>query len=256
MVGVAWPSPAWENYRLRVLTTEPSVPIIQQNAWGGSVHTMLTVAGSDRRAERLGMVEEQLRARGVRHERVLHAMSELPRQEFVAEPYRFAAYEDRPLPIGYGQTVSQPYMVAVMTVALRLGPEDRVLEVGTGSGYQAAVLAQLVREVVTFEWVPELAERARATLQRLGVEGVEGRVGDGSLSAGGEPFDGIIVTAGAAEIPPPLVDQLAPGGRLVMPVGSPRRQILTVVHRTTGGLREEQREDCVFVPLQGAYGWT
>ena len=217
---------------------------------------MLTVSGSDRRAERLGMVDAQIRARGLRHQGVLRAMSEVPRQEFVAEPYRCAAYEDRPLPIGYGQTVSQPYMVAVMTVALKPGPEDRVLEVGTGSGYQAAVLARLVREVVTVEWVPELAARACATLRRLGVEGVEGRVGDGSLSAAGEPFDGIIVTAGAAEIPSPLVDQLAPGGRLVMPVGSPQSQILTVVHRTAGGLQEEQREDCVFVPLQGAYGWT
>ena len=253
---MTWWSPAWENYRLHLLTTGTGVPIIQPDPWGGLVHTMLVVSGSDRRAERLGMVEEQLRARGLRHQGVLHAMSEVPRQEFVAEPYRFAAYEDRPLPIGYGQTVSQPYMVAVMTVALRPRSEDRVLEVGTGSGYQAAVLAQLVREVVTFEWVPELAERARATLMRLGVEGVEGRVGDGSLSAGGEPFDGIIVTAGAAAIPPPLVDQLAPGGRLVMPVGTPRSQVLTVVQRTAGGLQEEQCEGCVFVPLQGVYGWA
>ena len=254
-MGVTWRALAWGHYRLRVLTTGRSVSIIQADPWGGSVHMMLTVSDSDRRAERLGMVEEQLRARGLRHEGVLHAMSEVPRQEFVAESYRFAAYEDRPLSIGHGQTVSQPYMVAVMTVALEPGSGDRVLEIGTGSGYQAAVLAQLVREVVTFEWVPELAEQARATLARLGVEGVEGRVGDGSLGAGGEPFDGIIVTAGAAEIPPPLVDQLAPGGRLVMPVGTPRSQILTVIRRTTGGLREEQREDCVFVPLQGAYGW-
>ena len=183
-------------------------------------------------------------------------MSEVPRHEFVPETHRSAAYEDRPLPIGHGQTISQPYMVAAMTEALEPAPDDRVLEVGTGSGYQAAVLARLVNEVVTFEWVPELAELARATHTRLEITRVQVFAGDGSVGAGDEPFDGIMVTAGTGEIPPKLIDQLAPSGRLVMPLGTSGRQTLTVVRRTSGGVWKEQREDCVFVPLRGPHGWS
>lgn len=201
------------------------------------------------------MVDEQIRARGIHHAGVLRAMGEVPRHEFVPVESRSAAYEDRPLPIGYGQTISQPYMVAVMTAALEPQPGDRVLEVGTGSGYQAAVLARLVATVYTVEWVPELAERARATLARLAIDNVEVVAGNGSLGVPGRQFDGIIVTAGAPELPPPLLEQLAEGGRLVMPCGTRDYQVLTIVRRQHNEFREEQREGCVFVPLQGASGW-
>ena len=201
------------------------------------------------------MVEEQIRVRRIRHEGVVRAMSEVPRHEFVPEEYRPEAYDDRPLPIGHGQTISQPYMVAAMTEALRPRAEDRVLEVGTGSGYQAAVLARLVASVCTIEWIPVLADRARATLERLGITKVRVLVGDGSLGVRGDQFDGIIVTAGAPEVPPALVEQLTEGGRIVMPCGTRQRQVLTVVHRQKHKFEEEQRDGCVFVPLQGESGW-
>ena len=201
------------------------------------------------------MVEEQIRVRRIRHEGVVRAMSEVPRHEFVPEEYRPEAYDDRPLPIGHGQTISQPYMVAAMTEALRPRAEDRVLEVGTGSGYQAAVLARLVASVCTIEWIPVLADRARATLERLGITNVRVLVGDGSLGVRGDQFDGIIVTAGAPEVPPALVEQLTEGGRIVMPCGTRQRQVLTVVHRQKHKFEEEQRDGCVFVPLQGESGW-
>ena len=215
----------------------------------------MKTSDSERMAERLRMVEDQLRSRGIHHAGVLRAMSTVPRHEFVPEQHRLAAYEDRPLPIGYGQTISQPYMVAVMTAALQPEAADRVLEVGTGSGYQAAVLAQLVSEVVTFEWVPTLADRAKATCARLGIENVHVYSGDGSLGSKDSPFDGIIVTAGAPAVPAPLFEQLSDGGRLVIPVGTRLRQVLTVIRRTGEGFQEEQREGCVFVPLQGRCGW-
>lgn len=201
------------------------------------------------------MVDEQVRARGIRHEGVLQAMREVPRHEFVPAECRADAYDDRPLPIGQGQTISQPYMVAAMTAALDPGDGDQVLEVGTGSGYQAAVLARLVGSVRTIEWVPELADRARATFERLGVTNVEVSTGDGSLGIPGEQFDGIIVTAGAPEVPPALVEQLANGGRIVMPCGTRYHQVLTVIQRNNHSFQEEQRDGCVFVPLQGESGW-
>lgn len=201
------------------------------------------------------MVEEQIRVRRIRHEGVVRAMSEVPRHEFVPEEYRPEAYDDRPLPIGHGQTISQPYMVAAMTEALRPRAEDRVLEVGTGSGYQAAVLARLVASVCTVEWIPALADRARATLERLGITNVRVLAGDGSLGVRGDRFDGIIVTAGAPEVPPALVEQLTEGGRIVMPCGTRQHQVLTVVHRQKHKFEEEQRDGCVFVPLQGKSGW-
>lgn len=201
------------------------------------------------------MVDDQIRARGIRHEGVLRSMSEVPRHEFVPREYQVDAYEDRPLPIGQGQTISQPYIVAAMTAALEPDAGDRVLEVGTGSGYQAAVLARLVASVWTFEWVPELADRARETLERLEVRNVEVRTGDGSGGVPGEQFDGIIVTAGAPEVPSPLLNQLAEGGRIVMPCGSRDHQVLTVVKRQGHRYQEEQRDGCVFVPLQGESGW-
>lgn len=206
-------------------------------------------------ARRRRMVDSQIRRRGIRHDGVVRAMTEAPRHEFVPAAYRSEAYDDRPLPIGHGQTISQPYMVAAMTEAIEPAATDRVLEVGAGSGYQAAVLARLVAEVRTFEWVPELADRARATLARLGVANVQVTAGDGSLGAPGERFDGIMVTAGAPAAPPRLVEQLADGGRLVMPRGPRTHQVLTVIRRRGTGFDEEERGGCVFVPLRGASGW-
>ena len=202
------------------------------------------------------MVAEQLEVRGVHDARVLAAMREVPRHEFVPPGQQRFAYDDRPLPIGSGQTISQPYMVAIMTQALCPTPADLVLEVGTGSGYQAAVLSKLVREVVSIEWVPQLADRARATLARLGVSNVMVLAGDGSEGfAERQPYNGIIVTAGAPRAPQTLRQQLASWGRLVIPVGTTSYQQLLVIRRQGGHCEEEWREGCVFVPLQGTHGW-
>ena len=216
---------------------------------------MATESDRGRAHERRHMVDTQIRARGVRHAGVLRAMAAVPRHEFVPAVSASAAYEDRPLPIGYGQTISQPYMVAAMTAALEPAAGDRVLEVGTGCGYQAAVLARLVAEVVTIEWVPELAAQAGATLAGLGIANVRVTAGDGSRGVPGERFDKIIVTAGAPAAPRPLLDQLAVGGRLVLPRGTPRHQVLTVIRRRETGFDEEERDGCVFVPLLGEAGW-
>ncbi len=201
------------------------------------------------------MVAEQLRARDITDERVLAAMAKVPRHRFVPEAVREQAYEDRPLPIGYGQTISQPYIVAYMTQALELGPEAktraRVLEIGTGSGYQAAVLAELVHQVYTIEIIKELAERARATLAALGYTNVFVRHGDGYLGWPEQaPFDGIVVTAAPDHVPQPLVDQLAVGGRLVVPVGR-WFQEMTIVTKTPQGLRRRTTIPVLFVPMTG-----
>jgi len=207
---------------------------------------------------RARMVETQLRARGIRNERVLQAMRTVPRHEFVPEASRARAYEDTPLAIGAGQTISQPYIVALMTEWIEPEPGDRVLEVGTGSGYQAAVLAGLVREVYTIELLPELARAAAGRLARLGYDNVHVREGDGYLGwPERAPFDAIVVTAGATEIPAPLVEQLKPGGRMVIPVGrAPGVQTLKVVDRTADGTVSVRDVAPVrFVPLRrGAPG--
>ncbi len=215
-----------------------------------------SASGLDFAALRAEMVERQIRARGLRHPRVLAAMLEVPRHLFVPPEYRAAAYEDRPLPIGEGQTISQPYMVAAMTAALDPSPDDRVLEVGTGSGYQAAVLARLAREVITIERHQTLAERAARLLQELGYANVRVVVGDGSLGyPEGQPYAGILVTAAAPAVPETLRAQLAEGGRLVIPVGGPGFQELVVETRRRTGFVREVREGCVFVPLIGAHGY-
>jgi len=205
-------------------------------------------------AQRTGMVESQFRARDIRDERVLAAMARVPRHLFVPESERDAAYDDRPLPIGHGQTISQPYIVAYMTQALEIRRSDRVLEIGTGSGYQAAVLAELAGQVFTMEIVEPLAERSRATLAGLGYRNVEVRTGNGYLGWPEEaPFDRIIVTAAPEAVPPALEAQLAEGGIMVIPVGAPT-QVLTVIRRTAGGLTTEQTLPVLFVPMVGKPG--
>jgi protein-L-isoaspartate(D-aspartate) O-methyltransferase len=195
------------------------------------------------------MVREQIEARGVRDPRVLAALRAVPRHRFVPEAYRDRAYEDGPLPIGQRQTISQPYIVAVMTELLRPQPDDRVLEVGTGSGYQAAVLARLASRVYSIEIVPELAERARATLGELGVSNVEVVTGDGYRGLPEHaPFDGILVTAAPTEVPQALLDQLAVGGRLVVPVGG-LDQELRLLERTAEGVRSQTLFPVRFVPM-------
>jgi protein-L-isoaspartate(D-aspartate) O-methyltransferase len=216
-----------------------------------------TMNGSDRvgeaelERERERMVEEQIAGRGVRDPRVLAALRAVPRHEFVPPEQRGHAYEDRPLPIGAGQTISQPYIVAVMTELLELGGDERVLEIGTGSGYQAAVLGRLAREVYTIEIVPELASRAEADLRRLGFANVHVRQGDGYRGWPEQaPFDAIVVTAAPEHVPQPLVDQLAVGGRLVLPVGDVF-QDLVLVTRDRLGVRQERLLGVRFVPMTG-----
>ncbi|MGK7312619.1 MAG: protein-L-isoaspartate(D-aspartate) O-methyltransferase [Candidatus Longimicrobiales bacterium M2_2A_002] len=198
---------------------------------------------------RRAMVERQVAARGVRDTAVLRAMRSVPRHRFVPEAPPRAAYSDRPLPIGHGQTISQPYIVAFMAEAARLEPGDRVLEIGTGSGYGAAVLAELAAEVYTIEIVPELADRARRALDRAGYENVRVRTGNGWLGwPEHAPYDAVVVTAAPDEVPEALIDQLAVGGMLVIPVGS-RYQELRVLRKTRDGLQEEASLPVRFVPM-------
>ncbi|MBI5382140.1 MAG: protein-L-isoaspartate(D-aspartate) O-methyltransferase [Opitutae bacterium] len=199
------------------------------------------------------MVREQIEARGVRAAAVLRALRKVPRHEFVPLALRREAYADRPLPISQGQTISQPYIVALMSELAQLTAHSRVLEVGTGSGYQSAVLSEIVAEVFTIEIVPELAARARAELARLGCKNVRLRTGDGYLGwPEAAPFDAIVVTAAPAQIPPPLLAQLKVGGRLVIPVGEPAAvQELKVVTRTADGFHEENKLQVRFVPMTG-----
>jgi len=214
--------------------------------------TPLAQNGSeDARQRRLDMVERQIRQRGVADPRVLEVMRLVPRERFVPEDAAGRAYEDSPLAIGSGQTISQPYIVAYMTEALGVQPTHRVLEIGTGSGYQAAVLALLAREVYTVEIVPALAKRASAVLKELGYANVFVREGDGYAGwPEHAPFDRIMVTAAPDEIPQPLIDQLAPGGRLVIPVGSQgETQWMTTVDKTPAGVVERRTIPVQFVPF-------
>jgi len=206
--------------------------------------------------ERRRMVEEQIRARGIRNERVLAAMERIPRHLFVPENLRREAYEDRPLPIGEGQTISQPYIVALMTDLLDPRAGDRVLEIGAGSGYQAAILAELASEVISIERIPSVAARARRNLSTAGSRAVEVILGDGTLGYPLKaPYQGILVTAGTPEVPGPLIGQLADGGRLVAPVGPHGIQELVRVLREGGRIRRETHGGVVFVPLIGEHGW-
>lgn len=210
----------------------------------------------DWKHERLRMVEGQLKRRGISDERVLQAMSKVQRHHFVPLDCRESAYIDGPLPIGEGQTVSQPYMVGLMTQCLSLKGDEKVLEIGTGSGYQSAVLMELAREVYTIERIPRLAESAKKNLLELGYDRFHMKVADGTHGWPEEaPFDGIIVTAGAPEMPDALVSQLSEGGRLVIPVGSRFSQRLYRCSKKMGRCIKEGDTMCVFVPLIGEYGW-
>jgi len=213
------------------------------------------MAGRDERRD--AMVREQLEARGVTDARVLDAFASVPRDRFVTAPDLAAAYEDHPLPIGAGQTISQPYVVALMVEALRVQATDRVLEVGAGSGYAAAILSCLAADVVAVERMPGLAAAAAARLAELGYANVRVVAGDGSIGvADAEPFDAICVSASAPRVPRALVAQLAPGGRLVVPVGSPDEQQLVRVRVLESGRVRTKRLGAVrFVPLVGEGGW-
>jgi len=215
------------------------------------------VAGDDPyRQERERMVASQIEARGVRDPRVLEAMRTVPRHLFVPAGFVDAAYQDRPLPIGEGQTISQPYIVARMTELLEVQPTDRVLEIGAGSGYQAAILGCLVERVITVERIAKVAEMARRNLERLGIRNAVVVVGDGTLGYPAEqPYDAIIVTAATPEVPGPLLEQLAEGGRLVAPVGGRDYQELLKVVKRDGRLLRESHGAVMFVPLIGEFGW-
>jgi protein-L-isoaspartate(D-aspartate) O-methyltransferase len=205
-------------------------------------------------SRRLSMVDSQIHRRGVRDAAVLAAIRSVPRHLFVPKEYRNAAYGDGPLPIGEDQTISQPYVVASMTEELEIDSESRVLEVGTGSGYQCAVLAEIAREVYTIEVIPSLQERAEKVLRQLDYANVRFRISDGADGwPEASPFDGIIVTAAASEIPPTLIAQLRIGGRMVIPVQTGRfgGQDLVVVTRTEDGIKQETLYPVRFVPLQG-----
>jgi protein-L-isoaspartate(D-aspartate) O-methyltransferase len=203
------------------------------------------------------MIDRQLRKRGIRDERVLDAMSRIPREEFVPDHLRYASYEDAPVDIGFGQTISQPYMTALMVEALELQGYEKVLEVGTGSGYHAAVLAALSAGVVSIEIIPELVEHSMASLRRVGLQHkVRVIRGDGSWGFQAEaPYDAISVAAGAPEVPQALLEQLADPGCMVIPIGTLADQDLHVIDKSGGRFRRSVQSGCRFVPLRGEQGW-
>jgi len=202
------------------------------------------------------MVEEQLIPRGIKEKRILDAFYKVERHKFIPEELRGSAYADFPVPIGEGQTISQPYIVALMTEYLALTGEEKVLEIGTGSGYQAAILAELAQEVYTIERFSNLAEKARSVFKELGYVNVKVKVQDGTLGWQEEaPFDRIIITAASPRIPLPLSEQLKENGRLVLPLGDGFAQVLTLVEKKKEKLELSQICGCVFVPLVGKYGY-
>jgi protein-L-isoaspartate(D-aspartate) O-methyltransferase len=238
----------------------PAVLALLALTWGGILTAMTPnpsreAAEGDsprERRQRQQMVDEQIKARGVFSPPVLLAMEEVPRHLFVPSSERAQAYEDHPLPIGGGQTISQPYVVALMTALLELPPRARVLEIGTGSGYQAAVLSRVAGEVYSVEIIPELGARARDTLARLGYGNVHVRIGDGYRGwPEAAPFDGILLTAAPQAAPPPLVAQLKPGGRMVLPVGGLDQDLLVLTKNPDGSTKQEKVLPVRFVPMTG-----
>lgn len=206
--------------------------------------------------ERIAMVERQIAARGIHDQQVLAAMREIPRHLFIPPPYDQAAYKDNPLPIGNGQTISQPYIVAMMTELLHPKATDNILEIGTGSGYQAAILSRLVRKLTTIERISTVADLARRNLISVGIDNVMVVEGDGTLGyPDNAPYNGIIITASTPEIPRPLIGQLAEGGILVAPVGGHDVQDLITLHKTGGSCLQESHGGVRFVPLIGKHGW-
>lgn len=203
------------------------------------------------------MVREQIEGRGIRDPRVLDAMRRVERRRFVPEHLQYSAYDDMPLPLSHGQSISQPYIVALMTELLELKGDEKALDVGTGSGYQAAILSLLAREVHSIERIPELAASAAQRLEELGYANVRVHTGDGTLGLPeAAPFDAIVVAASSNAVPRPLVEQLAPGGRLVLPVGpSGCQTLLRILKRADGTVTEESYGPVVFVPLVGEHGW-
>jgi len=203
------------------------------------------------------MVETQLIPRGISDKRVLEAFRKVPRHKFIPENLLASAYDDCALPIGEGQTISQPYMVAIMTEKLKLKGNEKVLEIGTGSGYQAAILAELCQKVYSVERIQALSERARKAIQEAGYTNIEFVVKDGTQGySEASPYDGIIVTAGCLTIPEPLIRQLKDGGRLVIPVGDIFQQILTTASKHGTQISTQESVPCIFVPLVGKYGWS
>jgi len=214
------------------------------------------IADVNYESERMFMVNSQLIPRGIIDPKVLNAMNEVPREEFVRDADRPIAYGDFALPIGEGQTISQPYMVAIMTELLKLKGTEKILEIGTGSGYQAAVLSKLAKEVITIERISVLAQRASEILRKLELNNITAIEGDGSIGYQKQsPYNGIIVTAAAPQIPQALTDQLTQGGKLVIPIGDRYQQILTTVTKSGNELTIEESILCVFVPLIGKYGF-
>ncbi len=217
----------------------------------------MSIPAPETRAARHRMVAAQLAQRGIRNKRVLAVMARVPREWFLPPPLHLEAYADSPLPIGSGQTISQPYIVALMTAALAPRRRDRVLEIGTGSGYQAAILAHLVRRVYTIERHPDLLVEAEERFRRLDLTNIETRLGDGAAGwPEAAPFNGILVTAAAPAVPPPLLEQLAPGGRLVIPIGDLTMQELVIYERTANGVTERSGGGVRFVPLISRLAFT
>ena len=213
---------------------------------------------SDRQAwARERMVEKDICPRGIKDQRVLDALLKVPRHLFVGDAHRMSAYEDHPLSIGEGQTISQPYIVALMTEALKLTGSETVLEIGTGSGYQTTILAELAARVYSIERIPSLTGRARKVMDSLGINNVLVKLSDGTLGWDEyAPYDRILVTAGAPSVPEPLIDQLAPGGILVIPVGTNSLQeLVRVTKDEDGSIKEDRLGSCVFVRLVGKHGW-
>mgnify|MGYP001493830757 CR=1 FL=1 len=214
------------------------------------------MASYPRADERKAMVERQIAARGIHDPRVLSAMREIPRHIFIPPPYDRAAYEDNPLPIGNGQTISQPYIVALMTELLHPKTTDNMLEIGAGSGYQAAVLSRLIWHLTTIERITTVANLARTNLKSIGIDNVIVIEGDGSQGyMGNAPYDGIIITAATPDVPQPLIEQLADGGVLVAPVGGRDVQNLITLHKKGRSIIRESHGGVRFVPLIGQHGW-